>query len=205
MLPQAWEGEEEEIWRENPWGRAWHIHALGVLCNWWHGHHRWDLLQTPCITDPPHTHNVCYTWLHTLSETPTNTCTISTTTKESCVYARSHVELCVCKWGIHVYSSVAEHKVLSSWPPRLTPSANSPPSVSLALEHTLVLVKVCTHSHNDFLSCPSVTFPNLRSLWRNDYISSIVFTLAQKSDSNSYFSDNYSKIKTKQHPTPCLS
>ena len=45
-----------------------------------------------------HTHTI-YTWLHTLSETPTNTCTTSTTTKESCVR----------KWWIHVF--VAEHKV----------------------------------------------------------------------------------------------
>lgn len=31
---QAWEGKKEEIWRENPWGRAWLILALGLLSNW---------------------------------------------------------------------------------------------------------------------------------------------------------------------------
>lgn len=42
-ISQAWEGKKEEIWRENPWGRAWLILALGLLSNCW------GLLQTTCI------------------------------------------------------------------------------------------------------------------------------------------------------------
>ena len=53
LLLQAWEGEKEEIRRENPWGGAWLINALGILdlSIWRHGHCSRGYLQMPCIID----------------------------------------------------------------------------------------------------------------------------------------------------------